>query len=34
VQLKIRAKVAPAPISQATQAYWSVVKAPRQVASA
>src|SRR5439155_566767 len=34
VQLKIRAKVAPAPISQATQAYWNVVKAPRQAVSA
>lgn len=33
VQLKIRAKVAPSPISKATQAYWSLVKAPRQAAS-
>jgi glycine cleavage system aminomethyltransferase T len=34
VQLKIRAKVAPAPISRATQAYWSAVKAPRPAVSA
>lgn len=34
VQLKIRAKVAPAPISQATQAYWGVVKAPREAVGA
>jgi vanillate/3-O-methylgallate O-demethylase len=34
VQLKIRAKVAPAPISRATQDYWNVVKAPRQAARA